>query len=466
MNYTLKVISPHDGRLIEEVPMIDVDTGKKMLADAYSLFNDRSRCLPKYKRIEILEKTAQIMSERIEELTNLAAEEGGKPYVDSRVEVLRAINGVKLASENIGQIKGEEIAMGITKASTNRFAFTTREPIGVVFSISAFNHPLNLIVHQTVPAIAVGCPVIIKPASSTPLSCINFVNILYEAGLPEEWCQTAICKSSVAEELVTDSRVNFMSFIGSAKIGWYLRSKLSPGTRYALEHGGVAPVIVEPDADLNEALPLLIKGGFYHAGQVCVSVQKIYVHESIFAKFSEKYSKLAYKLKVGDPLKHETEIGPLIEPAETDRIERWVNNAQKNGGEIICGGSRINKYSFEPTVILNPSSDSKVTTNEVFGPVVCIYSYKNIDNAIKMANSLSFAFQSAVFTKNIDTALKCINELNASTVTVNDHTAFRVDWMPFGGRDDSGIGIGGIPYAMKEMTREKLMIFKSNKLSN
>lgn len=255
-----------------------------------------------------------------------------------------------------------------------------------------------------------------------------------------------------------------MSFIGSAEIGWYLRSKLSSGTRYALEHGGVAPVIIEPDADFQDALPLLIKGGFYHAGQVCVSVQKIFVHESKFNEFSEKYGKAASELKTGDPLNPEIEVGPLISKEETNRIEKWVNNAKNGGGKIICGGKRINNYSFEPTVILNPPENSELTIYEVFGPVVCIYSYKDIDEAIKKANSLAFAFQSAVFTKNIDTAFKCVNNLNASAVMINDHTAFRVDWMPFGGRDDSGIGIGGIPYSMHEMTREKLMIFRSKEI--
>ena len=184
------------------------------------------------------------MSSRVEELTNIAAEEGGKPYIDSKVEVLRAINGVKLAIEYIGQMKGEQIPMGHTKSSANRLAFTMREPIGVVSSISAFNHPLNLIIHQTVPAIAVGSPVIIKPALTTPLSCLAFMDILKKAGLPNGWCQVIVTDNDAAEKLVTDERINYLSFIGSAKVGWYLRSKLSPGTRCALEHGGAAPVIV------------------------------------------------------------------------------------------------------------------------------------------------------------------------------------------------------------------------------
>ena len=462
----IKVTSPYDGHSIEEIPLSSYEEGEAMLEKAYRLFKDTSKEIPKYQRIEILEKAAQLMSERVEELTKTAAEEGGKPYKDSKVEVLRAINGVKLAAEHIGQMKGEEIPMGLTKASEGRMGFTFREPIGPVFSISAFNHPLNLTIHQTVPAIAAGCPVIIKPATSTPLSAIKFINILYEAGLPKEWAKYIVCKSNIAEKLVTDPRVSFMSFIGSAKIGWYLQSKLSSGTRYALEHGGVAPVIIEPDADFDDALPLIAKGGFYHAGQVCVSVQRVYVHESRSREFAERLSGKASALKTGDPLDPETDAGPLISPYENDRVEEWVKEAKDAGAEILTGGKRINDFSFEPTVLFNPPEDIKVSTEEVFGPVVCIYSYKNLDEAIKRSNQLPFAFQSAVFTKNIDTALKCVKDMNASSVMVNDHTAFRVDWMPFGGRDDSGYGMGGIPDSMHDMTRVKLMVFKSPSLLN
>ncbi|MCF6183134.1 MAG: aldehyde dehydrogenase family protein [Bacteroidales bacterium] len=458
---TLKVTSPYDGHFIAEIPLINYEKGEKMLDTAYKIFTNRSAWLPKHKRIKILEKTAQIMSKRKEELTKIAAEEGGKPYKDSKIEVLRAINGVKLAIEHIGQMKGSEIPMGMTPASEGRLAFTIREPIGVVFSISAFNHPLNLTVHQTVPAIAAGAPVIIKPASTTPLSAVNFVNILYEAGLPEAYCQVAVCKSSVAEQLVTDKRVNYMSFIGSSKIGWYLASELSSGTRYALEHGGVAPVIVEADADIEDAVPALIKGGFYHAGQVCVSVQKVFVHKDIIEEFTEKFVVQTKKLKTGNPLEKDTDVGPIIVKEELNRVENRVKDAAENGGKILCGGKRISEKLYEPTVILNPPENAKVSTEEIFGPVVCIYEYEDINDAIQRANSLPFAFQAAVYTKNINIALKCSRELRSSTVMINDHTAFRTDWMPFGGWDDSGIGIGGIPYSMHEMTREKLTVIKS-----
>ncbi len=460
----LKVVSPYDLSLIKEIPLVRKEAVEKALATAHDLFQNQDKWIPAHERIAILERTAEIMKTRIEKLTNIAAQEGGKPYVDSKVEVLRAINGVKLAAEHISQLKGEQIPMALTKTSENRIAFTTREPIGVVSSVSAFNHPLNLIVHQVVTAVAAGCPVIIKPALTTPLSCLALVAILKEAGLPEGWCQAIICENKAAEQLVTDSRVNYFSFIGSSKVGWYLKSKLAPGTRCALEHGGAAPVIVEKDADFNEMLPSLLKGGFYHAGQVCVSVQRVFVHKSICDDLANKLGVMASKLVVGNQMDKETEVGPLILPREVDRVEEWVNEAVEAGAKVVCGGKRISTTCYQPTVLLNPPLNVRVSTHEIFGPVVCVYSYEDREKAIEIANSLDVHFQAAVYTKNLDIALDVVKKLNATAVMVNDHTAFRVDWMPFGGRDSSGIGMGGIQYSMHEMTREKLMVIKSNVL--
>ncbi len=460
----LKVKSPYDQSLIKEIPLQTTEDAEKALQIADDLFKNQSKWLPAHQRIAILEKTAQIMSARIEELTITAAREGGKPYQDSKVEVLRAINGVKIAAEHIGQLKGEQIPMGLTPASVNRIAFTTREPIGVVAAVSAFNHPLNLIVHQVVTAVAAGCPVIVKPASSTPLSCLALLDILKEAGLPEGWAQPLICKTHVAEKMLTDKRINYLTFIGSSKVGWYLKSRLSPGTRCALEHGGVAPVIVENDADFESMIPALLKGGFYHAGQVCVSVQKIFAREDICENLANRLAEGAKKLIVGDPTNEKTEVGPLITNWEVNRIEEWVNEAVESGAKLLCGGKRISETCYQPTVLLNPPANAKVSTEEIFGPVICIYSYTERNDAIEKANSLDVHFQASVFTKNLDTALDTVKKLNATAVMVNDHTAFRVDWMPFGGRDASGIGMGGIPYTMHEMTREKLTVIKSSVL--
>ena len=458
---TITVTNPFDGSILAQITKQSASGVESALSNAHQLFSDQDRWLPAYQRIEILEKVVKLMSEQVEELTQLAASEGGKPYSDSKVEVLRAIQGVKLAIEHVAQVKGEQIPMGLTESSANHLAFTQREPIGVVSSVSAFNHPLNLIIHQTVPAIAVGCPVIIKPSDRTPLSCLRFVEILQQAGLPEHWCQALVCDNQNAEKLVTDSRVNFFSFIGSAQVGWMLRSKLAPGTRCALEHGGAAPVIVDESADLSLATDSLTKGGFYHAGQVCVSVQRVYAHSSICEQLANLLATQASQLKVGNQLDPTTEVGPLITEQEVDRVAEWVDEAVAMGGNVLTGGKRISSTCYAPTVILDPPADSKVSSLEVFGPVVCVYSYDQQAQALAQANSLSVAFQAAVYTQNLNAALELSNKLNATAVMVNDHTAFRVDWMPFGGRDSSGIGMGGIQYSMHEMTREKMIVIKS-----
>lgn len=461
---TLKIYAPYDQSFIKEIPLKTTKEIYETIGKAYTLFSDQSKWLPKHKRVEILEKIVQLMTKRSDEIIKTSVLEGGKPLMDTKVEMARAINGVKLAIENIGHLKGEEIVMGHNIPSANRLAFTTREPIGVVVSVSAFNHPINLIIHQTIPAIAVGSPVIIKPAPTTPLTCLLLNEIYSEAGLPEGWCTTMVCDNDAAEILVTNKKINFFSFIGSAKVGWYLRSKLASGTRCALEHGGVAPVIVEPDADIDVMVPLLVKGGYYHSGQVCVSVQRIFVHESIIVEVADKIKGMVEKLITGNPMDEKTEVSPLILPEQVDRVGQWVNEAKEVGGEILCGGNRISDTCYEPTLILNPPDDAKVSTMEIFGPVVCLYSYSDRDEAIKKANSLEYAFQASVFTKNIDIALDTMKKLNASAVMINDHTAFRVDWMPFAGRDSSGMGIGSIPHSMHDMTREKMMVIKSDVL--
>ncbi len=461
---TIKVTSPFDGSVVGEVPLSSTQEVQEAIDLAQETFLDHKNAIPKYKRIEILEKVVEIMSSQVEELTILCASEGGKPYVDSVVEVNRAINGVKLAIEHIGAFEGKEIAMGHTASSANRMAYTFKEPIGVVAAISAFNHPFNLAVHQVIPALAVGCPVVIKPATQTPMSAIKLVEILEEAGLPKGWAQAVVCDREGGELLATSPKVNFLTFIGSGKVGWYLNSKVANGTRVALEHGGVAPVIVEKDADLEELIPSIGKGGFYHAGQVCVSVQRVYVHEDIADEVANQLSQYAKKLVVGDQLDPKTEVGPLINNAEVNRVEEWVNEAVTKGGKILTGGKRISDSCYEPTVIVNPSDDALVSTKEVFGPVVVIYPYSDIEEAFDRANSLEVSFQAAVFTKNIDTALRAVKRLNGTAVMINDHTAFRVDWMPFGGANASGLGLGGILNSMEEMSKEKLMVIKSNVL--
>ncbi len=458
--HKLTVVNPYDLHPIGEVEMVPWSTIDAYLQEASLLHKNKAGWLPAWQRIEILDKLAGLMKAQESELAFLIANEGGKPLVDARIEVARAIDGVGLCVKALGENKGQQIPMDLTQAGAGRLAFTTREPIGPVVAVSAFNHPLNLIVHQVGPAIACGCPVLVKPAGDTPLSCLKFVKMAYDAGLPPEWCRFVPCDNDVASQMVTDPRVAFFSFIGSGRVGWMLRSKLAPGTRCALEHGGVAPVIVDDSADLASMIPALVKGGFYHSGQVCVSVQKVFAPSAMVDEVANQIAEQAAKLNVGNAIEEQTDCGPLIRPAEVERVAKWVTEAQQSGAQTITGGTQLSQTTYAPTVLLNPAQNTTISQQEIFGPVVCVYGYEQMNEAIKQANALPFAFQASVFTQNLGIATKCIHELEAAAVMVNDHTAFRVDWMPFAGHQTSGYGVGGIEYTMHDMTQEKLAVIK------
>jgi acyl-CoA reductase-like NAD-dependent aldehyde dehydrogenase len=307
--------------------------------------------------------------------------------------------------------------------------------------------------------------VIVKPAEDTPVSCKTFVAMLHEAGLPKPWCQFVLPESlELAERLVTDQRVGFFSFIGSAKVGWMLRSKLAPGTRCALEHGGVAPLILAEDADIEKALQSVLKAGFYHAGQVCVSVQRVFAEAAIAEQFSQRLAQLADGLKVGDPASLETEVGPLIRASEIERVASWVDEAVSEGGQPLNVRGRLDNNCYSPTVIYNPPHTAKVSQQEIFGPVVCVYQSASLESALQQANALPYAFQAAVFTQDIDKAMMVYRNIDASAVMVNDHTAFRVDGMPFAGLRQSGLGVGGIPYTVRDMQIEKMLVLNSPQL--
>ena len=461
MQNIIDVCNPFDFSKVGDIKLVTADSIETFLAEAHQISREKGKQIPKHERILILRRTAGLMKNIHEELALLIAAEGGKPLIDARVEVTRAIDGVETCANDLGNVIGKEIPMGLTEAAKNRIAFSIREPIGPVVAVSAFNHPLNLIVHQVAPAIAVGCPCIVKPANDTPLSCQKFVSLLIEAGLPKNWIGFAPCENNVAEKLVTDKRVAFFSFIGSAKVGWYLKSKLAPGTRCALEHGGAAPVIVCESADTTEMIPKLIKGGFYHSGQVCVSVQRIFVLGGKGKKVAENIASGASKLKVGNAIEEQTECGPLIRPGEVQRVEQWVNEAIAENCEVICGGHKISETTYSPTVLLNPDENSKVSTAEIFGPVVCVYDCADIHEAVRRANSLDVAFQASIFSNNLSETISTFSNLDATAVMINDHTAFRVDWMPFAGRKQSGHGIGGIGYTMEDMTQIKMAVINS-----
>jgi acyl-CoA reductase-like NAD-dependent aldehyde dehydrogenase len=459
---SIDVTSPFSDELLATVETAGAAEIEQALSTAYDLYRDRKQWLAVTERIAILERAIELMQQQGEALALGAATEGGKPLIDSRVEMVRCIDSLRGCVESLRTDMPRPVPMGINGASSHRLTMLKKEPIGVVVAVSAFNHPLNLIAHQVGPAIASGCPVIVKPAENTPLSCYRLVKLFHQAGLPEAWCQALLTQDhQLAEQLVTDNRVGFFSFIGSARVGWYLRSKLAPGTRCALEHGGVAPAIVSQHADIDAAIPGLAKGGFYHAGQVCVSVQRIYAHETIAASLAATLAKAADAMVVGDPASDKTEVGPLIRKGEQQRVAEWVDEAVAAGATLITGGQTLPNNCYQPTVLLNPPKQTKVTTAEVFGPVVCIYPYSDLDAAIGEANSLDFAFQASVYSKDIDEALYVSDRLDASAVMINEHTAFRVDWMPFAGLKHSGLGTGGIPYTMEDMQVNKMVVMTS-----
>ncbi len=457
----LEIKSPWN---LETIDQIDCHTEKDIesfLDTAKKISLKKGLDFSPKERIEVLKKFSEKIKNNLQDLAELASSEGGKPMIDSLIEIKRGADGVDWCIEVLKNESGTVIPMNIDDASANRIAFTQKEPIGVVLAISAFNHPFNLIIHQIIPAIAAGCPVIVKPAEDTPLSCKKIIEMLFDCGLPKNRCFFVMPENlKLATKLVSDKRVDFFSFIGSAKVGWMLRSKLAAGTRCALEHGGLAPTFLTESTDLELASKLLSRGCFYHAGQVCVSVQRIYVHKNISENFVELFKKNSLKMKIGNPLNNDTDIGPLIRPNEVLRIKEWVDEAISNGSEVIIGGNKLSETTFEQTLLLNPKKADKVSTQEVFGPVACMFTYDNLEKTIEEANFVDASFQASIFSEKISEILMFYEKINASSVFHNDHTAFRVDWMPFAGLKHSGHGIGGIKYTMEDMQIEKMLVLR------
>ena len=453
------VKEPYSGEVLGKVELLS-DEALNAALDIAGAASARHVLAP-YERVQILKKVSQAVAERAEHFALLIAREGGKPIQDARVEVGRASQTLLLCAEESTRNAGREIPMGSTPHSNGRLAMTTREPIGVVVAFSAFNHPLNLLAHQIGPAIAAGCPVLIKPAPATPICCMALVELFREAGLPDEFLIPIPCTNEQAARLAADSRMGLFSFIGSAKVGWKLRSALAAGVRCVLEHGGAAPVIVHDDADLDKVVPALLKGGYYHAGQVCVSVQRVFAHQHRKRALVDRLNAGAAYVVVGDKKKKKTQVGPLIRAQEIERINAWAGEADKQGGEITCGGRGLANQCYSPTVILDAPGRTKVMNEEIFGPVVCVNGYRKLQEPIEWSNRLPWAFQAGVFTRSLEVGLRVSKELAAAAVMINDHSAFRIDSMPFGGHGESGLSLGGVEDAVKQMSREKMIVFKS-----
>lgn len=460
MENNLAVYAPYDGHLITELEFQNRQSIEQVLDTAYGYYQNRDAWLKPNQRVKILQNFLEAICQNEETLIELASLEGGKPVKDTRKELTRAKAALFTAIETIPQLIGREVPMGLSEASQNRMAYTFYEPCGVVFAISAFSHPINLIIHHIAPALAVGCPVIIKPSLSTPLSCLKLIELLYESGAPKPLCQAIVCDNLSTEKVCSDSRISFLSYTGSHTVGWYLRSLIAPGAQSILIHGGACPVIVDENCDITKAANLIVRGAFYHSGQIGASVQRVYAHHKVLKALSKKLVELTSKLKIGDPFDEETDVGPLVDKAAHTRITAWVNQAIDAGTKCLVGGKPLDNLCFSPTIFLEPADSLKISQEDIYGPVLCLHGYKDRIQAINHANSLPFCFHASVMSTDINIAMDSVKRLDATSVMINDHSAFHVDWMPYGGRKHSGTGVGGIVSSMKALSYEKLMVMR------
>lgn len=452
-----EVKSPYNGELIAAVAQADEKSIKQAITQAHETFHKVMKKMPAHKRSEILAKTAKLLQERHEEFARTIALEGGKPIRDARIEVSRAIGTFIIASEETLRLDGELIAMDRQPGNEGRVGMVMREPIGVIGAITPFNFPLNLVVHKLAPAIASGCTVVLKPASQTPVSSLKLAEVLADAGLPEGALVLTPCRGSKGIHLVSDPRIALLTFTGSQEVGWRLRHQIAPGTRIILELGGNAGLVVHNDADLNLAAKAAARGGYVNAGQTCISVQRIYVQEEAYEKFLSTFVDLVKNIKCGDPLDESVEVGPMIDTGSVDKTVEWIDEAVKGGAKLLAGGKKEGNNVLTPTILTDTKKDLKVVCQEVFGPVVSVMKYKDIDEAIALMNDSPYGLQAAVFTQSLEIAFKAARQIDAGGVIVNDTPTFRADHMPYGGRKESGVGLEGVKYAISEMTQPKFI---------
>jgi len=453
----IDVHSPYDGSLIGTVPACtadDVDRAVKVAKAAH----DRGP-LPAWKRAEILDRAAARLTARVEEFARIIANEAAKPIKTARVEAQRAVGTFLFAAAEARTLVGEMIPLDANSPGEGKLGFTLRVPIGVVGAISPFNFPLNLVVHKVAPAIAAGCPVVLKPASQTPFSAITLAEMLIdECGLPADQLQVVTGGGgTVGNAIVDHPDVALITFTGSPEVGWSIRAR-APRKRVGLELGNNAPVILEPDGDWETAAAKIKVAGFSHAGQSCISTQRIYAHRSIVSEFTDALVEHVGTIVVGDPLDEATDVSSLISTSERDRVSAWIGEATAGGAKALTGGALDDAGVLQPTVLANVTPDMLVCSKEVFGPVVTIQAYDTLDEALKLANDSAYGLQAAIFTQNLTTAMTAFRTLDYGGVLVNEVPTFRADQMPYGGLRDSGNTREGPAYSVKEMTEQRLVI--------
>jgi acyl-CoA reductase-like NAD-dependent aldehyde dehydrogenase len=451
---TLDVHSPYDDSVVATLGVPTDQDVEDAVTAAVDTFTE-SRHLPTWARAEALMHISRRIAERVDELAELVAREGGKPLKWSTVEVTRAISTFRWAAEETRRFGGEFMPLDTEQSLGSRAGIIRRFPFGPVLGISPFNFPVNLVAHKVAPSLAVGAPIVVKPAGVTPLGALALAELFDETDLPKGMFSVLPISSDRAQKLVEDRRFKKLSFTGSG-IGWKLKG-LDPHKHATLELGGNAGVIVHSDADLDHAAARVAVGGFYQAGQSCISVQRVFVQSEVFDAFLQRLIKQVESLKVGDPLDPSVDVGPVIDRGAAERIEQWVNEAVEAGARLLTGGRREGQV-YWPTVLTDVTPDMKVCREEVFGPVITVLPYQTFEEALAAVNDSPYGLQAGVFTSSLDRAMLAHREIEVGGIIVNDVSAFRADQMPYGGSKESGYGREGLRFAMDEMTEPRIMV--------
>ncbi len=452
---SLEVYNKYSGHLIRAVAQATLENVDSAVEAATRAFRNP---LPAHRRATILRRTADLVRDHEEVFARTIAQEGGKPYKDALAEVRRAIETIQLSSEEAKRIHGETVPLDAAPGSENRMGLFLRVPKGVIAAIAPFNFPINLVVHKVGPAIAAGCPVVLKPATTTPLTSILLAEVLEEAGLPPGYFNLIIGPGgAIGDYLVQHPGIKMVTFTGSPPVGEHIRS-IAGLKEVVLELGNNSGNIVHSDADYKTAAKLLAAKAYGSAGQFCISVQRIYVHRPILEAFSQAFLEESAKLKVGDPLDPSTDVGPLITEGEAKRVKDWVDEAVSQGATLLAGGNREGSVIM-PTALTNVTQDMKVVAQEIFGPVASLIAYDDFDEALELINHGTYGLQAGVFTNDIGRAWKAAKTIEAGGVIINDTSSYRVDLMPYGGTRRSGIGREGPRFAVEEMTEIRMIVF-------
>jgi acyl-CoA reductase-like NAD-dependent aldehyde dehydrogenase len=450
-----EVRSPYSGEVVGRIARAGAAEARTAVDAAARAMREP---LPAHARAEILDRAADLIAERQEEIARTISDEAGKPMKAARVEAERAVSTFRSAATEARTLTGETIPMDAAPAGVGKVAYTMRVPIGVVGAISPFNFPFNLVAHKIAPAFAAGCAVVLKPASQTPMSALLLAELETAAGVPPGWLNVLVGSASeIGDVLVEDERVRLISFTGSAEVGWKLRERAAR-KKVLLELGNTTPVIVEPDADVETAATKVAANAFSFAGQSCISVQRVYAGRGIYDEFLAGLLPRVEALVVGDPGEDETDVGPVIDEDARERILAWIEEARAGGATVLAGGEATDDGLVRPTVLADVTPEMKVSCLEVFGPVCTVTPYDSLDEALALANGTDYGLQAGIFTSNVQTALRAGTELDFGGVLVNEAPTFRADQMPYGGVKESGNTKEGPHYSVREMTEERLVV--------